>query len=144
MSTQIVLPSSRFLRAIPGPLLALAVILPLGAGFPQGQAPRTLPSSNDALFRAAEDCLGQGRYQEAEVLLRQLYQLEPGQSRAVVGLSEVYKHEGGYDDAIRFVQAEADKNPKSTVLRTLLGDLLVFSGQDDKAVAEFQRALDTG
>ena len=144
MPTQIVHPSSRFLRAIPDALLALAVILPLSTGFLRGQAPRTLPSSNDALFRAAEDCLGQGRYQEAEALFRQLYQLEPGQSRAVVGLSEVYKHEGGYDDAVRFVQAESDKNPASTVLRMLLGDLLVFSGQDDKAVAEFQRALDIG
>jgi tetratricopeptide (TPR) repeat protein len=86
MPTQIIRSSSR--------LIALAVILPLGAEYLQGQA---LPDTV------------QGR-----------------------------------DEAIRHLQAELDKNPKSTELRTALGNLFVRMGQDDKAVAEFQRVLDTG
>jgi tetratricopeptide (TPR) repeat protein len=48
------------------------------------------------------------------------------------------------DEAIRLLQAELDKDPASTKLRTALGNLFVRSGQDDKAIAEFQRVLDTG
>jgi tetratricopeptide (TPR) repeat protein len=47
------------------------------------------------------------------------------------------------DEAIRLLQAELDKDPASTKLRTALANLFVRSGQDDKAVAEFQRVLDT-
>jgi tetratricopeptide (TPR) repeat protein len=48
------------------------------------------------------------------------------------------------DEAIRLLQAELDKDPARTKLRTALGNLFVRTGQDDKAVAEFQRVLDTG
>jgi tetratricopeptide (TPR) repeat protein/Zn-dependent protease with chaperone function len=144
MSTQLIRPSSPFLRAVPGALLALAVILPLSTGFLQGQAPRTLPGPNDALFRSAKDCFDQRKYPEAEALFQQLRQLEPGQSRAIMGLTEVYMAENRTDQAIRLAQAEADKNPASIELRSALGNLLVRTEQYDKAVAEFQRALDTG
>jgi Flp pilus assembly protein TadD len=144
MSTQIIRPTSRFLRAIPGALVVLAVILPLSTGFLQGQAPRTLPGPNDALFRSARDCFDQRKYPEAEALFQQLRQLEPGQPRAIMGLTEVYMAENRADEAIRLAQAEADKNPASIELRSALGNLLVRAEQYDKAVAEFQRVLDTG
>lgn len=144
MPAQIIRPSSRLLRAIPATLLALAVILTLSTGLLRGQSQVTLPSSNDALFRSAKDCLDQGRYQEAEAQFKQLYQLEPGRTRAVLGLIGVYMAERRADEAIGFAQAEADKNPASTELRMALGDLFVHTGQDDKAVIEFQRVLDTG
>jgi predicted Zn-dependent protease len=133
--TEIIRPSSLFLRAIPGALLALAVILPLSTGFLEGQAPRTLPGPNDALFRSATDCLDQRRYLEAEALCQQLYELEPGEFRAVMGLMEVYTAENRADEAIRLAQAEADKNPASTELRMAFG-AAAANPKDPKALLQ--------
>ena len=83
----------------------------------------------------------QGRYQEAEDLFWQLYQLEPG--GAVLGLSEVYMAEKRQDEAIRLLAAELEKDPRSTELRMGLGNLFVRTEQYDKGIAEFQRVLDT-
>jgi beta-lactamase regulating signal transducer with metallopeptidase domain/tetratricopeptide (TPR) repeat protein len=138
-------PLSRSLRALPGILVAIALLVPVTTGFLRGQTRTTTTSSSiDALYRSAAAYFNEGRYQEAEEAFRKIYQLDPGNFKGIVGLAEVYMRENKQDEAIRFVQSEADKNPTRLEFRTALGNLLVRVGKDDLAIAEFQRALDSG
>ncbi len=150
MSAHIVRPSSRLLRAIPAAVLVLAALLPVAGGFLRGQdqtpvpAQSTIHRANDAAVKRAADCLNQGRLQEAEYLFRQIYIVDPEDSRGPTGLAESYMAEQRPNDAIQLMKEETDKHPDRTDLRVELGNLYVRTGQDDLAMAEFQRALDTG
>lgn len=144
MSATFSSPLSRSLRALPGMLVAIALLVPMATGFLRGQTRTTTSNSIDALYRSGAACFEEGRYKEAEEAFRKIYQLDPGNFKGIVGLAEVYMRENKQDEAIRFVQSEADKNPTRLEFRTALGNLFVRVGKDDLAIAEFQRALDSG
>lgn len=146
MSAHIVRPSSRLLRAIPGAVLLLAALLPVAGGFLRGQAPApataTTHSANDAAVQRAYECFQQGRFQEAEELYRQLYILDPEDSRGLTGLVESYMSESRPDDAIQLMKEETAKRPDRTDLKTMLSSLYVRTAQFDLAIAELQGILD--
>jgi tetratricopeptide (TPR) repeat protein len=150
MSAHIVRPSSRLLRAIPAGVLVFAALLPVAGGFLRGQdqvsapAPSSTHSANDAAVQRAKECFDQGRFQEAEYLFRQIYILDPEDSRGPAGLTESYMAEQRPNDAIQVMQEETAKYPDRTDLRLMLGNLYVRTEQYDVAIAEFQRVLDTG
>jgi beta-lactamase regulating signal transducer with metallopeptidase domain/Flp pilus assembly protein TadD len=144
MSSNFSGPLSRSLRALPGVLVGIALLVPMATGFLRGQTRTTTSNSIDTLYSTGAACFKEGRYQEAEEAFRKIYQLDPGNLKGIVGLAEVYMRENKQDEAIRFVQSEADKNPTRLEFRTALGNLLVRVGKDDLAIAEFQRALDSG
>jgi tetratricopeptide (TPR) repeat protein len=145
MSAHIVRPSSRWLRAILGAVVALAALLPVSQGFLHGQnqspAPSATHRANDAAVQRAESFFDQGKFQEAEDLFRQIYILDPQDPRGIIGLVESYVSEGRPADAVQFAQEEAAKHPERTDLRTALADLYVRTDQDDRAIAEFQELL---
>ncbi len=148
MSAHIVRPSSRLLRAIPGAVLVLAALLPVAGGFLRGQdqapAPSTTHSSNDAAVQRAYDCFQQGRFKEAEYLFRQIYILDPEDSRGPTGLAEAYMAENRPAEAIELMKEETAKRPDRADLRTALANLYVRTEQYDLALAELQGTLDTG
>jgi len=147
VSAHVVRPSSRLLRAIPGAVVVLAALLPVAGGFLRGQdqspAPLTTRSANDAAAQRAQYSFNQGSFPEAENLFRQISVLDPEDSRGPIGLAESYVAEGRYDDAIQLMQEQTDKHPDRADLRMELGYLYVHEGEDDLAMAEFQRALDS-
>ena len=152
MSAHIAHRSSRFLRAIPVGILALAAMLPVGKGFLQGQdvaAPvaakptSTTHSSNDAAVQRAYDCFLQHNYPEAENLYRQLYILDPEDHRGLVGLAETYIAEGRQNDAIQSMQQEVSEHPDQKDLRIYLANLEVRTEQYNAAIAEYQQLLAT-
>jgi beta-lactamase regulating signal transducer with metallopeptidase domain/Tfp pilus assembly protein PilF len=150
MSAHIVRPSSRWLRAIPAAVLALAALLPVAGGFLHGQdtlrapAPSFTHSSNDAAVQRASECFMQHKYAEAEELFRQLYLLDPEDSRGVAGIVESLLSEGRPAEAVQLMQEEAAKRPDRTDLRRMLSNLYVRTGQYDLAIAELQGILDAG
>ncbi len=138
--------TSLLLRAIPGAILILASILPVGEGFLRAQTPAQpiTHSANDAAVQKALECWNQGRFQEAEDLYRQIYLLDPADPRGVVGLFETYMSEHRPDDAVELMRTESAKYPERTDLRIFLANLYVRTEQYDLAIAELQSALDTG
>jgi tetratricopeptide (TPR) repeat protein len=147
MSARIVRPSSPVLRGIPGAALVLAALLSVAGGFLRGQAPAgaaaTTHSANDAAVQRAYACFQQGRIQEAEELYRQIYIMDPEDSRGPMGLAESYMAENRPNDAIKLMQEETDKHPGRADLRLELANLYIHTGQDDLAMAQFQGILDT-
>jgi Flp pilus assembly protein TadD/beta-lactamase regulating signal transducer with metallopeptidase domain len=145
MSIHALRPPSPLLRAVPGAVLILASILPVGEGFLHGQTPAqvTTHSSNDAAVQKAYECWKQGRFQEAEDLYRQIYVVDPEDPRGAVGLAETYLSENRPGDAIELMQTETAKHPDRTDLPKALGNLYVRTEQYDLAISEFQSLLDT-
>ena len=148
MSTHIVRSSSLMLRAIPAAVLVLAALLPVAGGFLRGQdqapAPSTTHSANDAAVQRAYDCWKQGKFQEAEELYRQIYILDPEDSRGLAGIVESLMAEKRPADAVQLMQLESAKRPDRTDLRLMLSNLYVRTEQYDLAIAELQGILDTG
>jgi tetratricopeptide (TPR) repeat protein len=148
MFAHAVRPSSRFLRAIPGAVLALAFVLPIGVGLLQSQTPPPAKAvthpANDEAIRKAFGCLQKGEFQEAEMLFRQVYLLDPEDSRGPLGLAESYMSEGRANDAIQLMQTEIARHPDRTDSRLFLGNLYVRTEQFDQAIAECQSALAVG
>jgi tetratricopeptide (TPR) repeat protein len=101
-------------------------------------------SANNTAIQKAFGCLQKGEFQEAEELFRQVYILDPEDSRGPIGLGESYLSEGRADDAIDLLSVEIGKRPDHTDLRLALGNLYMRTEQYDLAIAEFQSALDTG
>jgi len=149
MSAHIVRPSSRLLRAVPGAVLVLAALLPVAGGFLRGQDPAPAPlrptthSANDAAAQRAYECFQQGRFKEAEDLFRQLYRLDPEDSRGLAGLVESYESENRPIDAVQLLQEEIAKRPDRTDLRLMLSNVYVRAERYDLAIAELQRVLDS-
>jgi beta-lactamase regulating signal transducer with metallopeptidase domain/tetratricopeptide (TPR) repeat protein len=148
MFAHAVRPSSRLLRAIPGAVLVLALALPTGVGLLQSQTPPPAKAvthpANDEAIRKAFGCLQKGEFQEAEQLFRQVYLLDPEDSRGPVGLAESYMSEARTDDAIQLMQTEIARHPDRTDSRMFLGNLYVRTEQFDQAIAESQSALAVG
>jgi beta-lactamase regulating signal transducer with metallopeptidase domain/Flp pilus assembly protein TadD len=151
MSTRALRPPSLWLRTVPVALVFLASILPVGEGFLRGQTPALQTpdptiththSGNDAAVQQAYECWKQGRFQEAEILYRQIYVADPEDPRGAVGLAETYVSESRPADAIELMRTEAAKHPDRTDLRVALGNLYARTEQYDLAISELQGALD--
>ena len=143
-------PSRRFsnlLRAIPGAIVTLSVLLPAAGGFLRGQGPTPATpvhhSANDAAAARAYQSFTQGRFQEAEELFRQLYLQDPQDLRGVAGLTESYISENRADEAVKLLQQEAAKYPGQRELAKMLGNVYVRTEQYDLAIALFQGLLDS-
>ncbi len=125
------------LRAVLGLLIAYAAI----GSFLKGQQ-QAEPNSGDALFQSGMASLSKGKHQEAEEAFRKLYAQEPANPRGILGVAEVYVAQNRNDDAIRLLQAEAEKNPTRLEYRMAIGNVALHAAQFDLAIAEFQRVLD--
>jgi beta-lactamase regulating signal transducer with metallopeptidase domain/predicted negative regulator of RcsB-dependent stress response len=148
MSAHIVRPSSRILRVIPAAVLALAALLPVAGGFLRGQDSSPMQPvthrANDVAYQHAYECYSQHKYQEAEDLFRQLYILDPVDSRGLTGLVESFMAEGHPDEAIKLMQEEVAQHPDQPYLRLQLANLYTRTEQFDEAIAELKWVLDTG
>ena len=99
------------------------------------------PSSPDVLFQLGVVNLAESRYKEAADSFERAYQLNPANSRGLMGVVETYMAQNKTDQAIQLLQAEADKSPNRVEFRVALGNTAVRAGKYDLAVAEFQKVL---
>lgn len=129
------------LHRLQAAMLAVALGSVFGGAL-RGQQPAAPPSPADTLFQAAVTLLSQGKYQDAEDSFRKLSDLEPAASRGIMGIAEVWAAQKKEDDALRLLQAEAQKHPGLPDLHFGIGNLALRTAKYDLAIAEFQVVLD--
>jgi tetratricopeptide (TPR) repeat protein len=99
------------------------------------------PSSPDVLFQLGVVNLYDKRYQEATDAFRRTYQLNPANSRGLMGIVETTMAQNKPDDAIKILQTESDKAPNRLDLLLALGNLSVRAGKYDFAIQTFNKIL---
>ncbi|MDP9170233.1 MAG: tetratricopeptide repeat protein, partial [Acidobacteriota bacterium] len=95
----------------------------------------------DALYRAALANLQAKRYAEAEASFRELYRLEPDNTRGLAGIAQVYVAQAKTSEALDLLRTESGKHPKSAGIHITIGDISSAARQYDAALAEYQTAL---
>src|ERR1700733_2122452 len=104
MSAPTVRPSSRWLRALLGAVVAVTAFLLAGQGFLHGQnqapAQSAAHRANDAAVQRARSYFDQGGFQEAADLFREVYLLDPEDPRGIAGLVTSYLAEGRPADLV--------------------------------------------
>jgi tetratricopeptide (TPR) repeat protein len=136
--------SSKVWRAVPAAVLAMAVLVPMAAGFleaQQGATASAAVSSVDAFANAGAGFWKSGNYAQAEETFQRMRREAPGDARGLVGLAETYWAEGRQQDAIDLMQTESERDPRRTDYRLALGNLYVRAKQWDSALAIFQAAV---
>jgi tetratricopeptide (TPR) repeat protein len=100
------------------------------------------PNAPDVLFQLGVVNLAQGKYKEANDAFKRTYELNPANSRGLMGMVETEMAENKPDEAIKVLQAEAAKSPNRLDVQLALGNTEVRAGRYDLALGYFQRVLD--
>ncbi|HEY1493607.1 MAG TPA: tetratricopeptide repeat protein, partial [Candidatus Solibacter sp.] len=72
---------------------------------------------------------------------RRAYQLNPANSRGLMGIVETYMAQNKTDEAVKILQAECEKAPNRMDLLASLGNTAVRAGKYDFAIQTFNRVL---
>src|SRR5262245_56174226 len=98
--------------------------------------------SQEIQFQFGMLAIAEKKFNEAERILRKLYQ--PGQSdpRPAEALAETYSAQNQFDTAIQLLQEDLKKSPDSLVIRRVLAITAMRVRKYDIAIAEFQRILE--
>jgi tetratricopeptide (TPR) repeat protein len=99
------------------------------------------PSSAAATYQMGVVDLGEKKYKDAETAFRRSYELNPANTRGLMGVVLTYMTQGLTDKAVQFLQAEIAKAPARMEFHETLGDVGVSAGRFDMAIAEFQQVL---
>ena len=99
------------------------------------------PNSPDVYFQLGVVNLAESKYKDAEESFRKAYQLNPANSRGLMGVVETYMAQNRPDQALQLLQDETRRFPARTDYRIALGNTAVRAGKYDVAVAEFQQVL---
>jgi putative PEP-CTERM system TPR-repeat lipoprotein len=94
-----------------------------------GIAPDYVP----ALLNLARVAVAQDKRPEAEVLLKKVIDIDPGQISAIFGMAQLTMVRGAYDEA----EAWLDRAPESVLRRRLMGDLRFEQERFDVAAADY-------
>jgi tetratricopeptide (TPR) repeat protein len=99
------------------------------------------PNSPDVLFQLGVVDLAEGKYKEANDSFKRTYELNPANSRGLMGMVETDMAENKPDNAIKTLEAEAAKAPNRLDVQLALGNTEVRAGRYDLAIGYFQRVL---
>ena len=102
---------------------------------------KSAPDSPDVLFQLGVVNLAEGKHKEAEDAFHRAYQLNPANSRGLMGMVETNMAENKPDAAIALLQAESAKAPNRIDLLVALGNTEVRAGKFDSAIQTFQKVL---
>jgi tetratricopeptide (TPR) repeat protein len=98
-------------------------------------------SSPDVLYQLGVLDLAEQKFKDAEDTFRRGYQLNPANTRGLMGLVETYLAQNKTDAAIQLLQAESAKTPTRADFHVALGNVGVRSGRWDMAISQFQTVL---
>jgi len=101
------------------------------------------PTSADIYFQMGVVNLAESKFKQAEAAFRKAYQLNPANSRGLLGIVETALAQNNTDLAMQILRAEADKNPNHPELRMELGNTAVRASRYDEAIAEYRKVLQT-
>lgn len=143
MNVNLKRPSSRVARALPAVLFSMAVLLPAAGGYlkAQDKPAAVQPAESDARYQKGVDLLQQKKYADAEQAFREALDLNPKNTRALMGQVEVMVADKRPQEAIELLQGEVTKYPDRLDLRLALGNAAVRSGQYDTALSAYQEVL---
>jgi tetratricopeptide (TPR) repeat protein len=102
---------------------------------------KAAPNSPDIYYQLGLIDLAEKKYKEAETDFRRSYDLNPTNSRGLMGVVETYVAQHRPDDALKMLQAEEVKAPKRVDFRLAVASAAVLAGRYDMAVSEYQTAL---
>jgi len=125
------------MRGLPGMLAAFAMLVPIGAGLLEAQA----PPSGEALFQSGLAAFQARNYADAEQIFRRLREVDPKDTRAVAAISEIYMAQNKKAEAIQLLRAEIENDPQRPDYHSLLGNIFVRTSEYELAISEFQKAL---
>jgi tetratricopeptide (TPR) repeat protein len=97
------------------------------------------PSSPDVLFQLGVVNLAENKYKEAEDAFRRSYELNPANSRGLMGMVETEMAQNHPDQAMQLLQTESAKVPNRMDFLLALGNTAVRAGKFDLAVSYFER-----
>ena len=80
------------------------------------------PGSPDVLFQLGVVNLAENKFKEAEDAFRRAYQLNPANSRGLMGIVETNMAQNKPDEALKILQAESDKAPNRVDLLVAMGN----------------------
>ena len=100
------------------------------------------PSSPEIHFQLGMVALAEGRYKDAEDSFKRAYELNPANSRPLMGMVETYLAQHKPDAALQLLLAESKKAPNRMDLLVGLGITATRAGRFDDAVGYYQRVLD--
>jgi tetratricopeptide (TPR) repeat protein len=99
------------------------------------------PGSPDVLFQLGVVNLAEGKYKDAEDSFRRSYQLNPANSRGLMGIVETLVAQHKSDEALNLLKGESEKAPSRLDLQLLLGNTAVRAGKFDLAIQTFNGLL---
>jgi tetratricopeptide (TPR) repeat protein len=97
------------------------------------------PSSPDVLFQLGVVNLAENKYKEAEDAFRRSYELNPANSRGLMGMVETEMAQNHPDQAMQLLQTESAKAPTRMDFILALGNTAVRAGKFDLAISYFER-----
>ena len=101
------------------------------------------PSAPDVLFQLGVVNLAENKYKEAEDAFGRSYELNPANSRGLMGMVETEMAERHTDQAMQLLQNEAAKFPNRMDFQLALGNTAVRAGKFDLAISYFQKVTDS-
>jgi tetratricopeptide (TPR) repeat protein len=99
------------------------------------------PGSPDVQFQLGVVNLAENKFKDAEDAFRRAYQLNPANSRGLMGIVETDMAQNRTEVALALLQAEADKAPDRLDFLMALGTVAIRAGKFDLAITTFQKAL---
>jgi tetratricopeptide (TPR) repeat protein len=99
------------------------------------------PNSAEVMFQMGVIGLAERKFKEAEDSFRKSYQLNPANSRGLMGVVETYMAQNRPDQALQILQAEANRAPDRTDYRLAIGNTAVRAGKYDMAISEYHAVL---
>jgi tetratricopeptide (TPR) repeat protein len=99
------------------------------------------PNSPDVYFQIGVVSLAEGKFKEASTAFKKTYDLNPVNSRGLMGMVETSMAEKRPEDALKLLLAEAEKAPGRMDVQLALGNTEVRSGHYDQALQYFQHVL---
>jgi tetratricopeptide (TPR) repeat protein len=103
---------------------------------------QTVQRPTDPLFQSGMAAFNARNYARAEQVFRELREIDPSDSRAVGGISEIYMAQQKDAEAVEFLRSEIQKDPDRFDYHLMLGNILVRTKQYDLAISEYQNLLE--
>ena len=100
---------------------------------------KTNPSSPDVFFQLGFLGMAENKYKEAEDAFRRSYELNPANSRGLMGVVETEMAQHHPDQAMQLLQTESAKAPDRIDFLLALGNVAVRAGKFDLGVSYFEK-----
>ncbi|HEY2018663.1 MAG TPA: tetratricopeptide repeat protein [Bryobacteraceae bacterium] len=99
------------------------------------------PSSPEVYLQLGVLNLAEKKYKESETAFRKAYDLNPADTRGLIGVVQCNLVQNRGDQAVQLLQTESDKSPNRKDLRIALANAELDNGKYDQAIAGYQQVL---